>query len=147
MNKNFFSLHKNLDKNINTKKFSITSSVIGVCTGFFNGLFGSGGGAIIVPALEKFLGFKAHEAHATAVCITLPISIISLIVYFTNFESINSNFSSNSNFSLFSIILYISIGGVLGAYIGAKFLKKIPSIWLHRIFGTFMLIGAWRMLI
>ncbi|MFI3230106.1 MAG: sulfite exporter TauE/SafE family protein [bacterium] len=147
MNKNFFSLNKdNGDGDSDNNKFSLTSSITGIVTGFFNGLFGSGGGAILVPALEKFLGYKAHKAHASAVSITLPISIISLIVYLRNFKEF-SELDNNLDISVFNIIIFVCIGGVLGAYIGARVLKKIPSIWLHRIFGIFMLIGAWRMII
>lgn len=117
MNKNFF-----------------ISSIIGCITGFFNGLFGSGGGSVLVPSLEKFLDFEEHKAHATAISITLPISIISIFIYSKNIETD------------FNTIIFVSIGGIIGAYIGAKFLKKIPSFWLHKIFGAFMLFGAWRMI-
>ncbi len=50
---------------------------IGIITGFINGLFGSGGGTIVVPALIFLLGMDDHKAHATAISIILPLSIIS----------------------------------------------------------------------
>ena len=39
----------------------------GLVTGFVNGLFGSGGGTLVVPAMERFLCVETHKAHATAI--------------------------------------------------------------------------------
>lgn len=49
---------------------------IGFLTGIINGLFGSGGGTIIVPALVFLIGMEDFKAHATAISIILPLSII-----------------------------------------------------------------------
>ena len=49
-------------------------SLIGIVTGAANGLFGAGGGTILVPALEKFLKIEAHKAHATALAAIFPLS-------------------------------------------------------------------------
>ena len=59
-----------------TKKCKRTA--IGLVTGFANGLFGSGGGTIVVPAMERFLGEEEHKAHATAIAVILPLSLLSL---------------------------------------------------------------------
>ena len=45
--------------------------LIGAVTGFANGLFGSGGGTIVVPCMERFLNVEEHKAHATAIAIIL----------------------------------------------------------------------------
>ena len=116
-------------------KKNIISAILGLITGFLNGLFGSGGGTILVPSLEKFLNFKEHKAHATAIAVILPISILSTFIYL-----------KNSNLEIFKVIV-ISIGGMIGGYLGAKFLKKIPAKWLHKIFGLFMLIASFRMIL
>jgi uncharacterized membrane protein YfcA len=58
--------------------------IIGIVTGFFNGLFGSGGGTIVVPAMVFLLNVKEQKAHATAIAIILPLSIISSFIYFSN---------------------------------------------------------------
>lgn len=107
---------------------------IGIVTGLLNGLFGSGGGTIIVPAMESFLGVKAHKAHATAIAVILPLSIISAFIYAG---------SANNDWMT---ILYISLGGMMGGFIGAKLLKKITAKWLHKIFGLFMIAAAIRMI-
>lgn len=109
--------------------------IIGIVTGFANGLFGSGGGTIVVPAIEKFLDIETHKAHASAIAIILPLSILSTFIYGKD-VSID-----------WRMIIYVSIGGIIGGYLGAKFLCKLSSKWLHRIFGLFMIIASVRMIV
>lgn len=107
---------------------------IGLVTGLINGLFGSGGGTIVVPALVFLLGIDDYKAHATAISIILPLSIVSTIIYFTN-SSIP-----------FKVVLPVTIGGVVGSYIGAKTLNKIPINVLRKIFGGVIIYTAIRMI-
>ena len=57
-------------------KSSFKLYLLGFITGLINGVFGSGGGMIIVPALVFLVGLEDYKAHATAISIILPISII-----------------------------------------------------------------------
>ncbi len=107
---------------------------IGLVAGLVNGLFGSGGGTIVVPALVFLMGVDDYKAHATAISIILPLSIISTIVYFTN-DSIP-----------FNIVVPVTIGGVFGSFIGAKLLNKIPINILRKIFGSIIIYTAIRMI-
>lgn len=115
------------------KNAIIKSSIIGFISGFINGLFGSGGGTIVVPGLVFLLGLTQHKAHATALMIILPLSILSSVIYF------------NNHLIDFPITLKVSIGAILGSYIGAKTLNKVPDKLLRKIFGMFMIIAAIRM--
>ena len=108
---------------------------IGFITGIINGLFGSGGGTIVVPALVFLVGIEDFKAHATAISIILPLSIISTIIYL------------KSNVIKLDISLMVTLGGLIGSFIGAKFLKKIPNIILRKIFGIVIIITALRMII
>lgn len=110
-------------------------AAIGLVTGFANGLFGSGGGTIVVPAMERFLGVEEHKAHATAIAVILPLSLLSLAIYLWK-----SNLSA-----VWQVAFWASLGGLGGGYVGAKLLKKVSGIWLHRIFGAFLLAAAVRM--
>ncbi len=105
----------------------------GIISGFCNGLFGSGGGTIVVPFLEEFLKLDPKKAHATTIMIIFSYTIISLFFY---------GFSDTLDFPL---ALKVSVGGVLGGYLGAKFLNKLAFKTIHKIFGGFMIIAAVRM--
>lgn len=107
--------------------------VIGIITGVLNGLFGSGGGTIVVPAMVYLLDIDEHKAHATAISIILPLTIISSFFYI------------NSNFADWDLILKTSVGGIIGGYIGAKLLKITPAKYLSKIFGVFMIFASIRM--
>ena len=56
-------------------------ALIGLVTGAANGLFGSGGGTIAVPAMVLLLGVEEHRAHATAISIILPLTLLSTFFY------------------------------------------------------------------
>ncbi len=111
--------------------------IIGIVTGFANGLFGSGGGTIVVPAMERFLGEEEHKAHATAIAIILPLSVLSLVIYLWKTDL----------GTVWKTALWASTGGLVGGIVGARLLRKVSGIWLHRIFGGFMLAAAVRMLL
>lgn len=114
---------------------NIRSVLIGLFTGFANGLFGSGGGTIAVPAMEKLLSVEPHKSHATAIALILPLSAVSAAIYI---------FKTDIPWSIF---IPTVLGSVSGGIIGAKFLKKVPTKYLHKIFALFMLAAAVRMII
>lgn len=107
---------------------------IGFFAGITNGLFGSGGGTIIVPALVYVLNVEDHKAHATAISIILPLTIVSTIIYL------------KSNIIDLSLSLKVALGGIFGSVIGAKLLNKIPTLLLRKIFGSAIIIAAIRLL-
>lgn len=109
--------------------------VMGLVAGFANGLFGSGGGTIVVPSMERLLDMDEHKAHATAIAIILPLSLLSASIYLWKTDV------------LWKTALWASAGGVLGGFLGARLLNKVSGTWLHRIFGLFMLAAAVRMIL
>jgi len=106
----------------------------GLITGFANGLFGSGGGTIIVPVMTHFLDVEEHKSHATAIAIILPLTVLSTIIYVANKRTD------------WPLTLKVIIGGVVGGYIGAKMLKAISAASLRKVFGLFLIFAALRML-
>ena len=111
------------------------TALIGIITGFANGLFGSGGGTIVVPCMEKYLDINAHKSHATAIAVILPLSVLSAVIYVFRAQV------------PWTETIAVSIGGAVGGFVGAKLLNKISGRWLHIIFGAAMLAAAVRMLI
>lgn len=117
---------------MNNIKFKLIT--IGVVAGLLNGVFGSGGGTIVVPSLIFLIGMEDHKAHATAISIILPLSIISTVIYLLN------------NTIPMKQSLMVMTGGLFGSYLGAKFLHKIPVHILRKIFGSVIIYTAIRMI-
>ena len=121
-----------MDKNLTgTKTKNKALMLIGIIVGIANGLFGAGGGTLLVPVLDKSL--PTHKAHATALAVILPLSVVSAIVY---------TFGVDVNWAT---VGWVSAGGVAGGFVGAKLLKKISAAWLNIIFAAFMTAAAIRM--
>ncbi len=125
-------LFASLPENENIKKKKGVLSIAGVITGFGNGMFGSGGGLIAVPALEK-LGLDVPSAHASAIAVILPLSIASTAVYAFGGAMDWKN------------TLYVCLGTIPGGFIGAKLLGKLSSVWINRAFCACMLFAAYRL--
>lgn len=115
-------------------KKTIVSALVGTSVGFANGLFGSGGGTLLVPALQKFFKMETHKSHATALTVILPLSILSAFFY-VKAGSID-----------WRVVLWITAGGVPGGFVGAMLLNRLPAKWLHRIFGAFIIAAALKMI-
>lgn len=105
----------------------------GTLCGFLNGFFGSGGGVVAVPILEKE-GCPPNEAHATSVALIFLLSLLTAAFY---------GFSGELDFAC--AWKYIP-WGVVGAVTGSIFLKKIKAQWLKRLFGGVVTAAAVRML-
>lgn len=106
---------------------------IGAASGIMNGLFGSGGGLIAVPCLEKH-GFPVKQSHASAIALTSVFSLISAAGY---------GFSGNLPIS--EAVKYIP-AGLAGAFAGSLIMKRINPALLKRIFGLVMIYSGARLL-
>ena len=102
----------------------------GLCAGAVNGLFGAGGGMILVPLLTKVSKIEDRAIFPSSVCMILPICIVSL------FMSVNI-----TGIPLAMLIPYL-IGSAAGGLIAGFTAKKIPTLWLHRGLGLLILWGG-----
>ena len=111
-------------------------ALTGVLAGIVAGLFGVGGGIVIVPTLVFILGFTQHQAQGTALAIMVPpIGLLAATRYYM---------AGNVKISM---ALFICIGFFVGGLVGAHFAHKIPDLMLKRIFGTYLLYIAVRMVL
>ena len=101
--------------------------VAGLIIGGINGLFGSGGGMLAVPALMYLSGLKQKCAQATAMAVILPVSLISAVTYV-----VIGNYD-------FDVSLWAGIGAISGATVGALILPKISDKALSVIFAAIMI--------
>lgn len=107
--------------------------LMGALCGFLNGFFGSGGGVVAVPILEKE-GCSPNEAHATSVAVIFLLSLLTAAFY-----------GFSGGLDLAGAWKYVP-WGVIGAVTGSIFLKKIKARWLKRLFGGVVTVAAVRML-
>lgn len=119
-----------------TKKEKFLTVIFGAVTGFINGFFGGGGGMIVVPVMTILMKIEQKVAHATALAVILPVSIISALIYF---------FSGESGIRLYPTLL-TGVGVIAGGILGALLLKKIDNKLLVKGFAVVMLIAGIKML-
>ena len=110
----------------------LLSAIFGVAVGAANGLFGGGGGMIAVPALT-LTGVPSKKAHATAIAIILPLSLISGAVYLAKGAADPS------------VILPSCAGVFVGGIVGALLLKKIDSRGLSLLFYALMIAAGLKL--
>ena len=113
--------------------FNIKNSIIGLITGFVNGIFGSGGGTLLVPILNNIVKIEEHKSHATALAIIVFLTSASSVIYI-----------SKGTYDI-SLTLKVAIGSIIGGILGAKLLSKVTGKFLRITFGTIMIIAAIRM--
>ena len=109
--------------------FNIKNTIIGLFTGFINGVFGSGGGTLLVPILNNILKVEEHKSHATALAIIIFLSATSSVIYI-----------SRGTYDV-----KLTIQAAIGSIIGAKLLCKVTGRFLRISFGVIMIIAALRM--
>lgn len=112
--------------------------LIGFVAGIAGGMFGIGGGAIMVPAMVLFVGLDQKFATGTSLAAqVLPIGILGAIVYYRN-----------GNLNIKYAIL-IAIGLVVGNLIGALFANQpfISSETMKKLYGIFLLLIGLRYLL
>jgi len=113
-------------------KKKLLSIVGGALVGVLNGMLGAGGGMLVVPLLKK-LGLRQTDAHATAVAVILPLSVLSAAAYLLL-----------GHYELGQAAVYL-LPGAAGALAGGLLLSKIPAPWLRKIFACFMIWAGVRM--
>ena len=101
--------------------------------GFATGVFGGGGGMIVVPILTGLYGLEPVKAHATAIATIFPLCLVSVIFYLTQ-----GGWQWKSG-------LVVTAGVVVGGIVGALLMKKIPAKWLQPIFYILMIVGGVKM--
>ena len=114
------------------KKLSLVAA--GFVAGAVNGVFGAGGGMLLVPLLSMLADVEEKEIFSTSVTIIFPICIVSLII--------SPGLGNLPLEGAWPYMLAAIPGGLLAGWLD----KKIPVKWLHRGLGILILIGGVRYL-
>ena len=105
------------------------SLAAGFAAGAVNGIFGAGGGMVLVPMLSGKSDFKESEVFSSSGVIILPICLVSLGV------------STGWELPWKEAWPYL-LGGIPGGILAAIFGKRIPLTWLHRFLGLMICYGG-----
>ena len=108
--------------------------VIGVLAGILSGVFGIGGGVVIVPALIVIAGLTPLAATGTSLgALLLPVGALGAWEYYRRGDL------------RISASLWIALGLFFGAWIGAKLAHHLTPNQLRRAFAVFLVLVAGRM--
>ena len=116
------------------RKSTFMTILAGSAAGIVNGLFGAGGGMVLVPLLTGLTDLDDREVFPASVSIILPMCILSLAI-----GSISTPIPWQP---AFPYLLGSTLGGIGAGLWG----KKIPTVWLHRGLGILILYGGIRYL-
>ncbi len=106
---------------------------IGLLAGVLSGLFGIGGGIVIVPLLVLLVGFTTTQAAGTSLAaLLLPVGALGALEYW------------RAGQVDLRVALILAGGLVLGAYLGARLGISLPVEVVQRGFGVLLLIVGIR---
>ena len=108
-------------------------SAAGAIAGAVNGLFGAGGGMVLVPLLRKNHDISEEEQFPASIAIIAPICVVSLL------------FTGKWNLPFRQVLPYL-LGSAIGGIAAGAWGRKIPNVWLHRFLGIVILWGGIRYL-
>lgn len=107
--------------------------VIGLIAGVMSGMFGIGGGIIIVPTLILFTGFSLTLATGTSlVALLLPVGILAVIAYYRN-RLIDLRAAA-----------LIALGLTPATLLGANIALGVDQTTLRLLYALFLLYASWR---
>ncbi|MGJ3237245.1 MAG: sulfite exporter TauE/SafE family protein [Anaerolineae bacterium] len=109
--------------------------VIGAIAGVMSGMFGIGGGAIIVPMLMLFLGFEQTTANGTSLAaLLLPVGLFGCLEYYRK-----------GKLKIYPATA-VALGLAVATWFGANLALNVPRDLLKGMYGVFLIYYAWRYL-
>jgi uncharacterized membrane protein YfcA len=107
-----------------TSRCGLLLVAIGVATGVLSGLFGVGGGFVIVPALVLFSGMSMHHAVGTSLMVIALVSV----------SGVTAHLTAGRQIDLALTALFIT-GGVAGLFAGQQLGRRMSGPVLARVFA------------
>ena len=105
--------------------------LVGLLTGILSGMFGVGGGFVIVPALVLFSGMEIHRAVGTSL----------LVIFLISISGVTSYVVSGRELSLDTTVQFLA-GGLVGIWLGGLVSRKLKGQTLQKVFATAVVLVA-----
>ncbi|MBI5947232.1 MAG: sulfite exporter TauE/SafE family protein [Chloroflexi bacterium] len=112
-----------------------TMIATGTVGGFFSGLVGGGGGAVMIPLMTGVLKMRQHTAHGTSLVIIFVTAVATATTYALN---------GDVDWPLVAMLLG---GSTIGAVLGARAARNVPAMRLRQFLGVFITLVALRLLL
>jgi hypothetical protein len=109
---------------------SLRLAAIGTMAGVFSGLFGVGGGSVIVPLLVLWLGYDEHPATATS---------LAAIVFIAGFGALTQGLYGNVH--VLDAVL-IGVPAVAGVLVGTWLQQRLPGRAVGLLFAAVLVLSA-----
>jgi uncharacterized protein len=114
---------------------SLTLAAIGTLAGLFSGLFGVGGGVVIVPLLVLWLGFDERLATGTSLAAIVVIAAVATAVH-----------GAYGNVHLREGVL-VGVPAVAGVLIGTELQQRISTKAISLVFAALLTVVALDLLL
>lgn len=114
---------------------AVLAAAIGLGAGGLAGLFGIGGGILVVPALVLAAGAGQHRAHGTSLAATAPLALAGLAGFVVD---------QQVDWAVAGLLL---TGSAAGAVVGTALLRRAPEARLRAAFAVLLVVAAGRMLL
>lgn len=108
---------------------------LGLAAGVLSGLFGIGGGALMVPGMVLWLRVSQHEAHATSLAAILLIAPAALVGFALAGEV------------AYGAAVVLTVGAMAGAWAGAALMHRMSARRLSQVFAVLLLLVALRLIL
>ncbi len=102
--------------------------VLGLVAGLLSGIFGIGGGVVLVPALLIFSQLEIKQAIGVSLAVIVPTAFSGALKHY---------YAGNIDLQL---SLLIAVGGVIGGLLGASLAQYLPAATLKKVYGVFLIL-------
>lgn len=103
----------------------VVACVVGVCAG----LFGVGGGVLLVPLLVLLFAFEQHTAQGTSLmALVPPVGLLAFLNY------------SHAHEVSWTVGLLIMPGVIIGSLVGSRLAQRLSPRRMRRVFAVFLLL-------
>lgn len=118
-----------------SREKALACILIGAVVGTLAGLTGIGGGVFLVPLFVAGLAVSQYEAHGTSLAVIFPMALCSAVVY------------GVMGYIRWDVFLTLAAGGAVGAFLGARLMKRVSERHLQWLFGLFIICVGFVMIL